>query len=89
METLQKLLIAGYLEEDDRIIWKRKKFGERHVATIKADGSIETADSVVHKTLSGAAKHYSMKPVDGWLVWRLERTGESLAIVRERASIRK
>jgi len=54
------------------------------MATVSAAGTISTEDGAIHKSPSGAAKHLGNRPVDGWLAWKLEDSGESLASVRNR-----
>ena len=79
------LLAAGYLKSGDSIVWKRRALKRSHLASIQSDGTIVTDDGVVHKTPSGAAKHLNDdKPVDGWLAWKLEESGVSLADLRKR-----
>jgi hypothetical protein len=40
-------------------------------ATVQADGSLTTSDGKTHRTPSGAAKHFTGKPIDGWHAWAL------------------
>jgi hypothetical protein len=79
------LIKAGLINAGDMLVWKRRTYSESHIATVKSDGTIETADGKIHRTPSGAAKHLNgNKPVDGWLAWKLKSTGESLSAVREK-----
>ncbi len=83
MHNIKKLIESEILTTNERILWKRKGLGITHYALIRANGNIETEDGVSHKSPSGAARHLNKgKPVDGWLVWRLERTGQSLSELR-------
>ena len=55
-----------------------------HVATVSATGTVMTDDGAIHKSPTGAAKHLGNRPVDDWLAWKLEGSGESLASLRDR-----
>jgi hypothetical protein len=79
------LIKAGLINAGDMLVWKRRTHSESHIATVKSDGTIETADGKIHKTPSGAAKHLNgNKPVDGWLAWKVQSTGESLSDIRSK-----
>jgi hypothetical protein len=84
MTTIRDLVEAKYLKDGDRLIWNRKGLNLDHVAIVSATGTIMTDDGAIHKSPSGAAKHHGNRPVDGWLAWKLEVSGESLASVRKR-----
>jgi hypothetical protein len=84
MTTIRDLVLGNCLEDGDRLIWNRKSLKVVHVAVVSATGTIMTDDGTVHKSLSGAAKHLGKRPIDGWLAWKIEATGESLASVRKR-----
>ena len=85
MVATKDLIKAGLINAGDKLVWKRRTYSESHIATVKSDGTIETADGKIHRTPSGAAKHLNgNKPVDGWLAWKLHSTGESLAVIRSR-----
>jgi hypothetical protein len=43
-----------------------------------------TEDGAVHKTPSGAAKHFSKKPVDGWNTWKIGETKISIGVLRSK-----
>jgi hypothetical protein len=80
------LLRRGLISPETKIVWKRRIQQQEFVAVIGSDGSITTSDGKKHKTPSGAAKHLNgNKPVDGWLAWKLQSTGESLADIRIKA----
>ena len=84
MTTIRDLIQGNFLKDGDRLVWNRKSLKLAHVATVSATGTIMTDDGVVHKSPSGAAKHLGNRPVDGWLAWKLESSGESLASLRDR-----
>lgn len=84
MITVANLISRGILKVGDGLIWYRRSTRVTYNAKIQADGTIITSDGKVHKTLSGAAKHFSQKPIDGWNVWKLEGNGASLAELRKR-----
>ena len=84
MTTILDLIQGNCLKDGDRLVWSRKSLQLAHVATVLATGVIMTVDGAIHKSPSGAAKHLGNRPVDGWLAWKLEGSGESLASVRER-----
>jgi hypothetical protein len=84
MTTIRDLIEGGYLADGDRLIWRRKSFKLVHMAVVGSTGIITTEDGQGHKSPSGAAKHLGKKPIDGWLAWKLEGSGETLAEVRKR-----
>jgi hypothetical protein len=80
------LIERGLLSPETKIIWKRRNQQQDFVAVIGSDGAITTSEGKKHKTPSGAAKHLNgNKPVDGWIAWKLQSTGESLADIRSKA----
>jgi hypothetical protein len=84
MTTIRDLIQGNFLKDGDRLVWSRKSLKLVHVATVSATGTIMTDDGAIHKSPSGAAKHLGNRPVDGWLAWKLEGSGESLASLRDR-----
>jgi hypothetical protein len=86
MFNLSELLDLGYLQEGDALYWEQPRLGLIHVATINKGGQLITSDGSIHRTPSGAARHYYQKPIDGWHNWRLKRTGERLDEIRKKAS---
>ena len=84
MTTISDLISHGLLKVGDKLVWKRRSLGEIHTATIQSNGSLVTEDGVVHKTPSGAAKHFSRKPVDGWNTWKIGETKISIGSLRSK-----
>lgn len=84
MTTISDLISNGLLKPGDRLVWKRRSLGETHTATIQPNGTLVTEDGAVHKTPSGAAKHFSKKPVDGWNTWRIGETKTSIGSLRSK-----
>jgi hypothetical protein len=84
MTTIRDLIQGGCLKDGDRLIWNRRSLNLVHVAIVSAAGTIRTDDGAIHKSPSGAAKHLGNRPVDGWIAWKLEGSGESLGSVRKR-----
>ena len=83
MKTTKELIRAGIIAAGEELIWNRRVSGQIHLAVINADGSITTSDGVKHKSPSGAAKHLNgNKPVDGWLAWKIKKSGISLGSLR-------
>jgi hypothetical protein len=83
MTSIKELVQSGALQEGQELVWNRRVAKETHVATVNGDGSITTSDGVKHKSPSGAAKHLNgNKPVDGWLAWKVKKTGASLSSLR-------
>jgi hypothetical protein len=83
---IKDLLDLGLLNSEKPLTWKRRSEGLTFTAIVKSNGFIQTADGVIHKSPSGAARHLNGgKPIDGWLAWRVEETGETLAEMRERS----
>jgi hypothetical protein len=84
MTTIRDLVEGGYLVDGDRLIWRRKSLKLVHIAVVTSSGILNTEDGKGHKSPSGAAKHLGKKPIDGWLAWKLEGSGETLAELRKR-----
>jgi len=85
MANIKDLIKAGLVKEGTELIWIRRVAKEQHIATINSGGTITTADGLVHKTPSGAAKHLnSNKPIDGWNAWKLRVGGNSLSELRSK-----
>jgi len=83
MSKLIDLINAGLVTSGEELIWIRRVAKKQHLAVVNADGSISTEDGKTHRTPSGAAKHLNgNKPVDGWLAWKIKRTGVSLGSLR-------
>jgi hypothetical protein len=83
MLKLIDLIKSGSISVGEELVWTRRVVRENHVAIVNVDGSITTSDGVKHKTPSGAAKHLNgNKPVDGWLAWKVKKTGTSLGRLR-------
>jgi len=83
MSKLIDLINAGLVTSGEELIWVRRVAKKQHLAVVNADGSISTEDGKTHRTPSGAAKHLNgNKPVDGWLAWKIKRTGVSLGSLR-------
>jgi len=67
------------------IVWKRRLAGDSYRATINPDGTIQTSDGVIHKSPSGAARHLNFgKPIDGWNVWKIAGSNDSLSQLRSK-----
>ncbi|TSA21086.1 MAG: hypothetical protein D4R69_03770 [Actinomycetales bacterium] len=83
MSNLIDLINAGSINAGEELIWKRRAENQGHFAVVNLDGSISTSDGIKHRTPSGAARHLNGgRPVDGWLTWKLKRTGKSLSSLR-------
>ena len=79
---LGALITLGKIRVGEELVWPRRGLGVKHAAKVLAGGRIQTADGVVHKSPSGAAKHLNEnKPVDGWLAWKLP-SGKPLGSLR-------
>ena len=82
--NLNDLIELKFLNAGDEIIWNRRPRGTLHIAYIVAGGKVRTADGILHKTPSGAAKHLNNnRPVNGWVVWKLKSSGKSLDSFRK------
>ena len=84
MTTISDLISQGLLKVGDTLVWKRRSLGETHTATIQSNGTLVTEDGAVHKTPSGAAKHFSNKPVDGWNTWKIGHSKTSIGSLRSK-----
>jgi hypothetical protein len=64
---LLPLLRSGTLSVDDELVWRRKRRGQVHIATVTADGCIRLADGRTAPSLSRAcAMLNDDKSHDGW-----------------------
>jgi hypothetical protein len=81
VNALLPLIQAGLLQPRTTVTWKRRG-GQVLTATVEADGSLTTADGKTHRTPSGAARHFTGKPIDGWHAWALS-DGRRLSDLRE------
>ncbi len=68
VNALLPLIEAGLLQPNSTVMWKRRG-GEVLTAMVQIDGSLKTPDGKTHRTPSGAAKHYTGRPIDGWNAW--------------------
>jgi len=84
MTTILDLISNGLLKAGDNLVWRRRSLGETHIAIIQPNGTLVTEDGAVHKTPSGAAKHFSKKPVDGWNTWKIGGTKTSIGSLRSK-----
>lgn len=83
--NLRDLLAAGLIRNGDTLVYKTRHYGPVR-ATLQDDATL-TVDGQRFKTLSAAACHAAkVGAADGWIKWRLERTGERMVEVRDRLS---
>lgn len=83
MSKVADLIKMGSISAGEELVWSRKVAKVNHTAIVNQDGSITTSDGVKHKTPSGAAKHLNgNKPVDGWLAWKVKKSGKPLGSLR-------
>jgi hypothetical protein len=84
MTTISDLIVNGLIEVGDTLIWTRRSLGEIHTAVVQPNGTLVTEDGVTHKTPSGAAKHFSKKPIDGWNTWKVGESKQSIGSLRSK-----
>jgi hypothetical protein len=82
LSTIAELLSSGRVKVGQSLTYHRRKVGKFYSAIIQHDGTIRTEDGAVHKTLSAAARHFSGRPIDGWIAWKLEGTNTSIGALR-------
>jgi hypothetical protein len=83
MLRLRDLLEAGLVSAGDDLIWERRNSRLKFTAKILPYGMIKTMDGVVHNSPSMAARHVNMgKSTNGWRVWQLATTKQSLYDLR-------
>ncbi|MDT0203971.1 hypothetical protein [Nocardioides sp. AE5] len=75
---LALLLEAGVLEAGDELVWARPRSGEEYVATLTEDGQIQLEDGTLHDSPSGAGKALNGYDANGWINWRIHKSGLSL-----------
>jgi hypothetical protein len=57
--------------------------GTTFIATIDANGMIQTSDGIIHKSPSAAACHVlQTSPMNGWKRWKRSEDGTSLSDLR-------
>jgi hypothetical protein len=84
MANLRQLLKANLIYPEERIVWYRKIYNQRHIAIVTKDGRVKTSDGQIHNSPSKAARHLnSGVSVNGWKIWKVERLGKSLLELRE------
>jgi hypothetical protein len=82
--NLKDLIELKVLKDGDEIIWSRKSQGIFHIAQIVEGGKIMTADGVLHKTPSGAARHLNNnRPINGWIAWKIKSSRKDLDSFRK------
>lgn len=82
--NLNELIALRILKIGEELIWNRKSKGIFHIAYIVEGGKMRTADGILHKTPSGAARHLNNNmPVNGWIVWKLKSSRKSLGSLRK------
>ena len=84
MTTISDLISSGLLKIGDTLVWKRRSLGETHTAIVQSNGTLVTEDGAIHRTPSGAAKHFSKKPVDGWNTWKVGESKLSIGSLRSK-----
>lgn len=84
MVTISDLISKGLLKVGDKLVWHRRSLKEVHTAIVQANGTLVTEDGAIHKTPSGAAKHFSNKPVDGWNTWKISESKTSIGLLRSK-----
>jgi hypothetical protein len=67
---LAKLIDAGLIEPDEKLVWERRNSGELHTARVAADGCLHLEDGHVAESPSAAARHLTGYEVNGWRVWK-------------------
>lgn len=86
MTTVADLISSGLIGAGENLFWYRRSLNKTYIARVQADGTLITEDGNIHKTPSGAAKHFSKKPIDGWNTWKVTSTNVSLAELRAQLS---
>jgi hypothetical protein len=82
MTSIADLIKNGLIAPGQVISFSRRSLGITHLAHIQPDGKILTEDGRLHKSPSGAAKHFTNKPIDGWNAWKIDSANVSLADLR-------
>ena len=81
--SILDLISIGQLHVGQTLVWNRRSLGETQTAVIQLDGTLKTADGAIHKTPSGAAKHFTKKPIDGWHVWKVKTFSTNIGSLRK------
>jgi uncharacterized protein with ParB-like and HNH nuclease domain len=76
--TLSNLVDAGIVAPGAPL--KGTRSGKTHTAKIVENGRIQTTDSKLHDTLSGAGDHVTSHSVNGWDFWSIQRDNDWIAL---------
>jgi hypothetical protein len=80
--------VAASLETPTALVWTRPKKGERHEATLLANGMIRLASGEEHRSPSGAAMAAAeVVSYDGWYAWRVGEGGPTLNELRRKIAL--
>ncbi|MGG8407167.1 CBS domain-containing protein, partial [Streptomyces sp. 12297] len=81
---LSDLIHAGLLSTGQRLTFRQRRSGQKHLAQVTADGRIELGDGQRFKSPSAAAAAATGRgPYDGWTSWALD-DGTLLDALRQR-----
>ncbi|GAA1276075.1 hypothetical protein GCM10009609_43830 [Pseudonocardia aurantiaca] len=76
--------VAESVSTPAQLIWNRPKKGEKHEATLLANGKIRLSDGREFGSPSGAAMGAAdVVSYDGWYAWRLATDGRTLNQIRQ------
>jgi hypothetical protein len=76
--SLADLVEAQLLSPGDELTWQRANRGDEYRVVISADSRLETTDGQVFKSPSEAATRLTGSSYNGWVVWIVASTGQTL-----------
>jgi hypothetical protein len=89
MASLRDLIKSGAINVGDVLVWEKKQSKTVHTVTVQANGTLKTAFGATYRTPSNAAKELNGGiAINGWRVWKLQRTSKSLLEIRETAGLK-
>lgn len=78
---LRKLLRAGLIDPDDRLVYEQPRARQTHRAVVRFDGCVELPDGTVWHSPSGALTESVGSQQNGWN-WKHEKSRRTLAELR-------
>lgn len=86
--NMKSLIVSGSIQPGDILIWHRRSLGETIELSIDSSGRLKANDGKVFGTPTAAAKNFNGGiAINGWRVWKIKRTGQSLDDLRKNHSL--
>ena len=87
MLSMKNLIKVGAVQIGDILVWNRKNQGVVEQLIVDSNGKLKSIDGKVFGSPTAAAKNFNGGvAINGWRVWKIQRTSEALDDVRKRYS---